>query len=72
MGLVKLHPKDAEAVSKEICDSLSPENVETVITALCAFNWPETTKRFQERVDKLTAALEKGLPLPNVPSVAAS
>ena len=62
------HKDEADAVVEAIDGALGPEQIETVIDAICTANWPDATRRYKEELEKLRERVRKGLPLPNVPS----
>jgi hypothetical protein len=68
-GLLKHHPAEAEELSRRICDTFGPERVGPIIDGLCAHNFPEATRRYQEVLADLMGKLQRGEALPNGPSV---
>jgi hypothetical protein len=69
-GLETHHADDMEAVVEAICgaDGAGPEVHEMTIEALCAANWPEATRRYNEERQRLRDLARKGMTLPNAPS----
>jgi hypothetical protein len=70
-GLRTEHAARAAELADAICNT-SPEATETIIQAVCATAYPDATRRLKEEMERLRDRIRKGLPLPNVPSVAVS
>jgi hypothetical protein len=73
-GLLMYHPLDAEDVAGKIVNNLDPENIETVIQAICEVACPAAMERLREAQRVAVERMKKGLssvPAPNALSVAA-
>lgn len=68
-GFSRNHPEDAERIADAICEYLEPEQINTVIDALCWAACPKAMARIQEQIEKSRDRAKAGL-LPNVQSAA--
>ena len=65
-GLTHHHPEEAATVAAEICNTLDPEAIDSVVDALCATACPKAWGRLLEEMAKARQRLQKGLsPVPN-------
>lgn len=71
-GLAYYHADEANAVAERICETLDPEEIDTVIEALCVAACPKAMERIQKAVEEARERIQKGLPLPNVQGADAS
>ncbi len=64
-GFTHYHPDEAGDVAKQICDALDPEELETVIDALCVAACPKAMARLKVEIEKAQSRIKKGIS-PNV------
>lgn len=69
-GLLDLYPDDAESLAERVSKALGPEEIQPVVDMLCAASFPEALGRFHAECQRLEKSGQKGVKLPNVPSVA--
>jgi plasmid stability protein len=71
-GLKTYHPDEAAATADAVSKGLDPEQIETVIAALCAAACPKAMAHLEKEIEKARARARKGLALPNAQSADAS